>query len=113
LRGSLGGVLYKNKRFETVLRVVGYVLAPLAFCSFFAILLLGDMQEWQLWLTLASMALGVFSASMPDFVLWCLSPAEWKANWFYLKSRRQNIVLTEPDDTEVLYTPSMTTTRKK
>lgn len=55
---------------------------------------------------IAALVLSMLMALAPEAVLRLLSSAEWKANWFYWRHRKEELVSTTPDGTKYLYAPS-------
>ena len=102
--GGVGAVLYGAKNTRRV-RIGGMILGPIAWLSWLAAMLAGGpYAAYSPWL------IGVFTASVfcticPGLVLWFLSAAEWKANWFYWRHRKVKLVGVVSDGTEMLFSP--------
>lgn len=99
-RGKGGKVLDTHRNIRA-LRVIGCAVAGICF----ALGILTSQLHVLVWF---GFALGVFAVIMPDAVLWCLSPAEWRANRFAWRHRNCKLIGSEDDGTEHLYAPNIT-----
>jgi|GEM_PF-4933580 len=101
-RGKGGRVLY-TAVIERWLRRVSLVMLFCLAALWVAIVTQPPVPLWAYMFIAGSAVLFMCAAKMPYMVLWLLSSAEWKANWFYWRHRKIGLVSDISDGTEVLH----------